>query len=92
MFTPTMFFTSPACDNATHIKLTTIDIIIIIITISVIIVIIEIILFDIIITIISCIILMNGIGSLGGNLHSAKGGAVETGCSELYDVLYCFTI
>ena len=21
-------------------------------------------------------------------LHSAKGGAVETGCSELYDVIY----
>ena len=25
-------------------------------------------------------------------LHSAKGGAVETGCSDLYDVIYQFTI
>ena len=25
-------------------------------------------------------------------LHSAKGGAVETGCSELYDVMHYFTI
>ena len=23
-----------------------------------------------------------------GALHSAKGGAVETGCSELYDIIY----
>ena len=23
-----------------------------------------------------------------GSLHSAKGGAVETGCSDLYDVIY----
>ena len=22
------------------------------------------------------------------HLHSAKGGAVETGCSDLYDVIY----
>ena len=27
-----------------------------------------------------------------GCLHSAKGGAVETGCSDLYDVICCFTI
>ena len=27
-----------------------------------------------------------------GDLHSAKGGAVETGCSELYDVIHYFTI
>ena len=27
-----------------------------------------------------------------GTLHSAKAGAVETGCSELYDVMYYFTI
>ena len=25
-------------------------------------------------------------------LHSAKGGAVETGCSDLYDVIYQFAI
>ena len=25
-------------------------------------------------------------------LHSAKGGAVETGCSELYDVIHYFTL
>ena len=25
---------------------------------------------------------------LAGTLHSAKGGAVETGCSDLYDVVY----
>ena len=24
----------------------------------------------------------------GSDLHSAKGGAVETGCSDLYDVIY----
>ena len=28
----------------------------------------------------------------GGPLHSAKGGAVETGCSGLHDVIGCFTI
>ena len=26
------------------------------------------------------------------SLHSAKGGAVETGCSDLYDVIYYSTI
>ena len=26
------------------------------------------------------------------HLHSAKGGAVETGCSDLYGVMYYFTI
>ena len=25
-------------------------------------------------------------------LHSAEGGAVETGCSDLYGAIYCFTI
>ena len=25
-------------------------------------------------------------------LHSAKGGAVETGCSDLYDAMYQFAI
>ena len=26
-----------------------------------------------------------------GHLHSAKGGAVETGCSDLYGVIHDFT-
>ena len=33
----------------------------------------------------------NGQLHSAGILHSAKGGAVETGCSELYDVIYYFT-
>ena len=30
--------------------------------------------------------------SVAKDLHSAKGGAVETGCSELYNVIYYFTM
>ena len=30
-------------------------------------------------------------GARGGSvLHSAEGGAVETGCSDLYGATYCF--
>ena len=29
---------------------------------------------------------------LCSSLHSAKGGAVETGCSDLYGVIYQFTM
>ena len=32
-----------------------------------------------------------GAGGLGPQ-DSSKGGAVETGCSDLYDVMYSFTI
>ena len=30
--------------------------------------------------------------ALRGGLHSAKGGAVETGCSGLHFIIGCFTI
>ena len=41
---------------------------------------------------------LGGMGGRGtrhqwiGDLHSAKGGAVETGCSDLNDVIHNFTI
>ena len=42
----------------------------------------------IIIIIIIIILIMSRRRGPGGGLHSAKGGAVETGCSDLYGVIY----
>ena len=38
------------------------------------------------------VVLRSPPSDLPQDLHSAKGGAVETGCSGLHDVMYQFTI
>ena len=40
------------------------------------------------ITIVSIILITLSRSIVIVNLHSAKGGAVETGCSDLYDAIY----